>query len=81
MKAGELKEILKDIPDDTPIVVYRSNMEGSGYTDEYTRVHLEKMVRVKETRVDAFDHEAYTVEVLQRPFGWDLPQIDVLLIE
>ena len=39
------------------------------------------MVRVKETRIDAFDHEAYTANVLKDPMGWDAPKVQVLVIE
>ena len=81
MTVKELKEALENIPDDTPIVVYKSNMEGHGYTDEYVRPYIKKMVRVKQTRIDAFDHEAYTVEVLEDAKYYDLPAIDVLVIE
>lgn len=80
MTAKELKEILKNIPDDTPIVVFKHNMEGSGYSEEYVSVNLREMVRVKETRIDAFDHEAYAVNILKDPMGWDAPKIQVLVI-
>ena len=80
MTAKELKEILNTVPDETPIVVFKSNMEGSGYSEEYVSVNLREMVRVKETRIDAFDHEAYTVNVLRDPMGWDAPKVQVLVI-
>ena len=81
MTAKDLKELLKDIPDETPIALYKSNMEGSGYTDKYINVHLKQMVRVEETRIDAFDHIAYTAEVLKNAAQYDLPAINVLVIE
>ena len=80
MTAKELKEILNTVPDETPIVVFKSNMEGSGYSEEYVSVNLREMVRVKETRIDAFDHEAYTTNVLKDPRGWDAPKVQVLVI-
>ena len=80
MTVKELKKILKDIPDDTPIVVFKSNMEGSGYSEEYVSVHLREMVRVKETRIDAFDHEAYIANVLKDPMGLDALKVQVLVI-
>ena len=61
----DLLEILKDIPEDTPIATYRSNMEGSGYTDKYIRVSVEEMYRIKEQRIDAFDGITYHTEVLR----------------
>lgn len=81
MTAKELKEILNTVPDETPIVVFKSNMEGSGYSEEYVSVSLREMVRVKETRIDAFDHEAYTANVLKDPMGWDAPKVQVLVID
>lgn len=61
----DLLEILKDIPEDTPIATYRSNMEGSGYTDKYIRVSVEEMYRIKEQRSDAFDGTTYHTDVLR----------------
>jgi len=81
MTAKELKEILNTVPDETPIVVFKSNMEGSGYSEEYVSVNLREMVRVKETRIDAFDHEAYTANVLKDSTGWDAPKVQVLVID
>lgn len=64
MTVGELKKLIQDIPDSTPVATFRSNMEGSGYTDKYIRVKLQKMFRYKEKRVDSFDGTEYTVDVL-----------------
>lgn len=81
MIAKELKEILNTVPDETPIVVFKSNMEGSGYSEEYVSVSLREMVRVKETRIDAFDHVTYTANVLKDSMGWDVPKVQVLVID
>ena len=81
MTAKELREILNTVPDETPIVVFKSNMEGSGYSEEYVRVNLREMVRVKETRIDAFDHVTYTANVLKDSTGWDVPKVQVLVID
>jgi hypothetical protein len=58
---GELKEYLKTLPDDLPIVKYRSNMEKSGY---FEGVHAVTATMSKETHdtYDAFDYTPYTYE-------------------
>ena len=37
---GELKQFIKDLPDDMPLVSYKSTMEYSGYMQ---RVHVDVM--------------------------------------
>lgn len=63
--AGELKEFLKDIPDDTPIVQYESNMERSGY---FNRCFVDVALMSVTTRqaVDAFDGIHYSYEVYEK---------------
>ena len=81
MTVKDLKNFLKTIPDETPIAVYRTNMEGSGYTDKYVSVQLKKMVKQEEVRIDAFDHECYTTEVLYTAGDLDTNTLNVLIIE
>lgn len=59
----ELREFIKDLPDDMPIAAYESNMERSGY---FNRVCL-NIVKMKETinwGRDAFDGTEYSYKIL-----------------
>ena len=59
---GELKEIIRDLPDDMLVINYVSDMEGSGYENKnYCRIR--KMEKQTEQRYDAFDYTSYTKEV------------------
>lgn len=59
---GELKEMIKDLPDDMKLVMYKSNMETSGYQNSvYTSV--EDMVSKKKHTYDRFDGISYDYEV------------------
>lgn len=61
---GELKSFLEDLPDDTPIVQYESNMERSGYFNRCF-VDVAKMSITTRGAVDAFDGIRYTYEVYE----------------
>ena len=59
----ELREFIKDLPDDMPIAGYESNIERSGY---FNRAYL-NIVKMKETinwGVDAFDGTKYSYKIL-----------------
>ena len=43
---GELKEYIKNLPDDTPIISYQSDMEKSGY-QSISCASTQKMVTEK----------------------------------
>lgn len=59
---GELKNLIKNLPNDTPIAKYHCDIEQDGYLP-MLRVRLENMVlEEKETR-DACDYTPYTYEV------------------
>ena len=62
---GELKEFIKNLPDDMPLVNYQSNMERSGYQNN---VFCSVVNMKKETRKtwDRFDGISYTYEVMIR---------------
>ncbi len=62
---GELKAFLKDIPDDTPIVQYESNMERSGYFNRCF-VGIAKMSETTRQAVDAFDGIHYSYNVYEK---------------
>lgn len=62
---GELKAFLRDIPDDTPIVQYESNMERSGYFNRCF-VDVAKMSLATKGAVDSFDGIHYTYEVYEK---------------
>ena len=57
-----LKEAIKDLPDDTPIISYRSDMEKSGYQG-ISGVKPMLMVKEKKETYDAFDYTPYSYTV------------------
>ena len=59
---GELKEYIKDLPDDTPIISYQSDMEKSGY-QSISYASTQKMVTEKRETYDAFDYTPYSYTV------------------
>lgn len=59
---GELKEFIKDLADDTPVIMYKSNMEKSGYQAK-VGIRAENMVSERRETYDAFDYTPYTYEV------------------
>lgn len=59
---GELKEYIKNLPDDTPIVSYQSDMEKSGY-QSISCASTQKMVTEKRETYDAFDYTPYSYTV------------------
>lgn len=82
MTVKELKAALDCFPDDTPIAAWRSNMEGCGYQEVRITPRLKKVVRIKETRIDAFDHITYTTEVLSDDIAaYDEKPFDVLILD
>ena len=59
---GELKEYIKNLPDDTPIISYQSDMEKSGY-QSISCASTQKMVTEKRETYDAFDYTPYSYMV------------------
>ena len=57
-----LKEAIKDLPDDTPIISYQQDMEKRGYQGISG---IEPMIMVKEKKetYDAFDFTPYSYTV------------------
>lgn len=62
MTVGELKEAIKDLPDDSPIISYQSDMEKSGYQG-ISGVNSMLMVTEKRETYDAFDYTPYSYTV------------------
>lgn len=62
---GELKDFIKDFPDDTPIVNYENDLEKRGYFNS-TCFSLEKMQQVTKQTWDRFDGIDYTYEAYER---------------
>lgn len=62
---GELKEFIKDLPDDMLLANYESNMETSGYKN---KLFCDVVNMKKETKHswDRFDGTDYSYEVLER---------------
>ena len=58
---GELKEFIKNLPDDMPLVAYKSNMERSGYLPR-VQVSVVPMKKEISTATDAFDYTTYQYE-------------------
>lgn len=59
---GELKETIKDLPDDTPIVNYQSDMGRHGYQG-ISCAYTQKMVSEERETYDAFDYTPYSYTV------------------
>lgn len=57
--AKTLKDFLATVPDDTKIVVYRSDIEKSGYMENVS-VNVRKMIPVEKNTWDRFDGTDYT---------------------
>ena len=57
-----LKEAIKDLPDDTPIISYQSDMAKSGYKS-LSYASTQKMVTEKRETYDAFDYTPYSYTV------------------
>lgn len=55
---GELKQFLKNLPDDMPMVIHRTNMERYGYVQEVSP-YVAATVEKTETTVDTFDYTIY----------------------
>lgn len=65
LTVGELKEMLKDMPDDTPIVKRDSNFELRGAITQASKYDLsiQSYRSERQTFMDAFDGTAYQHEV------------------
>lgn len=60
---GELKEFIKNLPDDMPLVNYKKDMETSGYRNNvYCRV--DNMVEETRETWDRFDYTSYSYQVM-----------------
>ena len=55
----EMKDFLKDLPDDMKLVCYRSDMERNGYMENVS-VMIRKMASVEKHTWDRFDGGDYT---------------------
>lgn len=59
---GKLKEAIKGLSDDTPVIGYQSDMERSGY-QRRVNVYPAHMTSEERETYDAFDYTPYTYEV------------------
>lgn len=59
---GELKEFIKDLPNDMPLVSYHSDMEKSGYFNSIG-VSVENMSTERCETWDRFDGGNYSYEI------------------
>ena len=60
---GELKEFIKDLPDDMLLTMYRSNMETSGYRNNVF-CQIDNMGEETRETWDRFDGTPYKYEVM-----------------
>lgn len=60
---GELKEFIKHLSDDTPLVNYQIDMEKSGYRNNVFCKVVNMKTETRET-CDAFDGARYKYEVM-----------------
>ena len=61
---GELKEFIKDLPDDMLIVNYHKDMETSGYRNSFL-CDVETMKKEVKSTWDRFDGTSYSYEVFE----------------
>jgi len=61
---GELREFIKDLPDDMLLVKYDRNMETSGYRNSLFADTIKMKTETKETW-DRFDGGNYSYEVFE----------------
>lgn len=65
MTIGELKEKLKNIPDDLEVVAYQSDMERYGIMSAYISPEIKKYNATTRNGYDSFDGCSYTYEVFE----------------
>ena len=73
---GQLKEYIANLPDDMPIVLYRRDMEKSGYM-EGVWVENQSMKQETDTAFDVFDHTPYRYEVYVEAGASGIPCLKV----
>ena len=61
----ELKEFIKDLPDDMPLASYENNIERSGYFNKVL-CEIAKMKKTINHDYDVFDGTYYNYEVLYK---------------
>lgn len=59
---GELKEFIKNLPDDTLVVNYQEDMEKSGYQNNVF-CNITNMKKETKTTWDSFDYIPYSYEI------------------
>ena len=59
---GELKDFIKDLPDDTPVVAFRYGVLTGGYQTN-VGIRAENMISEKHETYDALGRPSYTYEV------------------
>lgn len=59
---GELKNLIKNLPNDMPIAKYHCDIEKDGYLP-VLRVRLENAILVEKETQDACDYTPYTYKV------------------
>ena len=61
MKVKELKRIIENLDDDTPIVYYVNDMERNGYLEQ-VYISVKKMEKTTKDTWDRFDYTDYKYE-------------------
>lgn len=59
---GELKEFIKDLPNDMLLVKYHSDMETRGYQNRVSCM-VDNMKKEKKETWDSFDYTPYSYEI------------------
>lgn len=78
---GELKEFLKEIPDDIPISVYTEGMEQRGYLLGGININLKNTEIIDKKTYDAFDGIKYTYKAYDINYVEDNGDVKVLIID
>lgn len=61
---GELKTLIKDLPDDMPLAFYHNDMERCGHIND-VYAEIANFKSVTDTAVDAFDGTVYSYDKLE----------------
>lgn len=77
MTVGELKNILKDIPDDLEIVTFESDMEKCGIMKAYISPRVETYRKEIKTTWDRFDGGSYIYEVFEKDENGDVKALRI----
>lgn len=63
---GQLKEFIKNLDDNMPLISVSNNFELKGNIVDQTDVYVDRFKRVESQFVDGFDHTVYKEHIYKR---------------